>query len=340
MSPRTGVALVGAGKIATEKHLPIWSACERANLVAVVDVDREAAARAAAAWDVPMWGTSLEEALADNRVDVVDICSPHEFHAEQAVVCLEAGRPVLVEKPAAATQQEVRAVAEVSERAGLVALVCENWVYAPAVQRAKALVDDGIVGVPRLFSAQHFSGMSLPTNDRHGVRTVEGSYFVKAGVHTVNTSLRFMGPFADVSAYALGLPEGDDGCDREVVVAARYRDGGIGSLAFSGLTQWRRPGTRAICVIGTEGRVEFDVFTHQVRWTAGDLWASDGSEHVWRDESSSTGHAEAFEHFLDCVAGTAAPLTSVAQQVASHQAVDAILESMASGVGVRVQGAV
>lgn len=231
-------------------------------------------------------------------------------------------------------------MADVAERTGLVALVCENWVYAPAVQRAKGLVEDGAIGTPRLFSAQHFSGMSLPTNESKGTRTVDGSYFVKAGVHTINTSLRFMGPFADVSAYALGLPGGaGDGCDREVVVAARYRDGGIGSLAFSGLTQWGRPGTRAICIIGTEGRVEFDVFTHQVRWTAGDLWAGSGTNHVWHDESGSTGHAEAFEHFLDCMAGMSEPVTSVAQQIASHQAVDAILESMSSGASVRVVGA-
>src|SRR5690606_41623672 len=91
-----GVAVVGAGRIGALHARHLLGAVEGARLVAVVDPDAAAAERAAggAAAVVP----SLDEALADARVDAVVIASPTDKHVAQLQAAARAGKPIFCEK--------------------------------------------------------------------------------------------------------------------------------------------------------------------------------------------------------------------------------------------------
>ncbi|MGA4845527.1 Gfo/Idh/MocA family protein [Streptomyces sp. G5(2025)] len=96
--------------------------------------------------------TDWRALLARDDVDLVDICTPGDSHAEIAVAALEAGKHVLCEKPLANTVEEAEAMAEAAERArsrGQVAMVGFNYRRVPALALARRMVAEGRLGTLR-----------------------------------------------------------------------------------------------------------------------------------------------------------------------------------------------
>ena len=117
MSRTLGVGFVGAGPVTQAIHLPhLAGLSDRLHVAHVMDVDAETAdAVAARAGEATRHSTSVEALLADDGVDIVAICSPHAFHAEQADAAIRAGKKaVLVEKPFATTVEDAERVAGLS----------------------------------------------------------------------------------------------------------------------------------------------------------------------------------------------------------------------------------
>jgi len=130
--PLLGVGIVGAGPVVQAIHLPTLARLEKHLRVRrVMDVDPEVAAEVASrAGALPC--TGLEELLEDEAVDVVAVCSPHGFHAEQAIAAMEAGkRAVLCEKPLATDAAGAAAIAEVSRRTGVPVVVGAMHIFEP-----------------------------------------------------------------------------------------------------------------------------------------------------------------------------------------------------------------
>jgi predicted dehydrogenase len=89
---------------------------------------------------------SLDELLADDRVDVVHVTTPNHLHHPQVKQALAAGKHVVCEKPLALTSAESRELLELAETAGVVH--CTNFMarFYPLAQQARALVRDGALG--------------------------------------------------------------------------------------------------------------------------------------------------------------------------------------------------
>ncbi len=138
-----GVGILGAGPVTQAIHLPTLSRLEDVFHVArVMDVDagvaESVAARVGAAWT-----TSVEELLADEEVQIVVICSPHQFHAEQVIAACRAGkRAILCEKPFAMTQEEAEQIAAVSDETGVPIIVGAMHTFDPGWLAPKAAWGD------------------------------------------------------------------------------------------------------------------------------------------------------------------------------------------------------
>jgi myo-inositol 2-dehydrogenase / D-chiro-inositol 1-dehydrogenase len=127
-----GVGIVGAGPVTQAIHLPTLARlADRFRVANVMDVSEEIAttvARAAGARP----STSIEQLLADPEVDVVVICSPPQFHADQVIAAMESGkRGVLCEKPLATTPDEAQRIADASSRTGVPFIVGAMHVFDP-----------------------------------------------------------------------------------------------------------------------------------------------------------------------------------------------------------------
>jgi predicted dehydrogenase len=93
---------------------------------------------------------SLDELTADSSVSVVHICTPNHLHFEQASRLLRAGKNVLCEKPLALDSRESAMLVALAKETGRVGGVAYNLRYYPLCQEARALVEQGAIGQPRL----------------------------------------------------------------------------------------------------------------------------------------------------------------------------------------------
>jgi myo-inositol 2-dehydrogenase/D-chiro-inositol 1-dehydrogenase len=134
-----GVGILGAGPVTQAIHLPTLSRLEDVFHVArVMDVDADLAASVAGRVGA-RWTTSMEELLADEDVQIVVICSPHQFHADQVIAaCRARKRAILCEKPFAMTQREAEQIATASKQTGVPIVVGAMHTFDPAWLAAKA----------------------------------------------------------------------------------------------------------------------------------------------------------------------------------------------------------
>jgi predicted dehydrogenase len=127
-----GVGFLGGGPVTQAIHLPALARlADLFTVRTVMDVSVDTA-RAVAARVGARATTSVEDMLADEAVDVVAVCSPHQFHADQVIAACRAGkRAVLCEKPFATNASEALRIAEVSAETGVPILVGAMHAYDP-----------------------------------------------------------------------------------------------------------------------------------------------------------------------------------------------------------------
>ena len=104
------------------------------------------------AWGWANKTTSLDEMFADSEIDLVDIATPNNVHAPQAIAALEAGKHVVCEKPLAGTLADAEAMAAAAETAQGQTFVWYNYRRVPAVALAHRLVKEGALG--RIYHAR------------------------------------------------------------------------------------------------------------------------------------------------------------------------------------------
>lgn len=134
-----GVGILGAGPVTQAIHLP--SLARLGDILEVrhiMDVD-PAVAQSVAARVGATHSTSLAELLDDPEVDIVAICSPHQFHAEQVIAACRAGKKaVLCEKPFAMNAEEAARISEVSTETGVPIVVGAMHTFDPGWRAAEA----------------------------------------------------------------------------------------------------------------------------------------------------------------------------------------------------------
>ncbi len=149
------VAMIGYGFMGAA-HSQGWRTAPRvfdlpadAEMAVIVGRDGAAVAKAARKWGWAESATDWREVIARDDIDVVDIVTPGESHAEIAIAALDAGKHVLCEKPLANTVAEAEAMAAAAERAaarGVKAMVGFTYRRVPAVTFLRQLIAEGVVG--------------------------------------------------------------------------------------------------------------------------------------------------------------------------------------------------
>jgi predicted dehydrogenase len=100
--------------------------------------------------------TSWQDVLARKDIDIVDVCTPGDSHAQIVVAAAEAKKAILCEKPLANDLAEAERMHAAAKKAGVINMVCHNYRRCPAVALAKKLIDDGKLG-----DIHHYRGVYL-----------------------------------------------------------------------------------------------------------------------------------------------------------------------------------
>lgn len=126
------------------------------NLKAICGRDEIAVSQAAKKFGFESYETSFEKLVERDDIDVIDITAPSNAHRDIAIAAAESGKHVFCEKPLALTLSDAQEMHAAVEAAGVVHQIGFNYRFAPAVQLAKKLIDDGYLG-----EVYHFRGLYL-----------------------------------------------------------------------------------------------------------------------------------------------------------------------------------
>ncbi|MDO5625045.1 MAG: Gfo/Idh/MocA family oxidoreductase [Pseudomonadota bacterium] len=149
------VALAGAGAFGI-KHLDGIKNIDGVEVVSLVGRRKEPTQEVADKYGIPHVATDLAESLALPEVDAVILCTPTQMHAAQALQCLQAGKHVQVEIPLADSLEDARAVAELQQKTGLVAMVGHTRRFNPSHQYVHNKVEAGEFHIQQMDVQTYF----------------------------------------------------------------------------------------------------------------------------------------------------------------------------------------
>ncbi|UGQ10425.1 Gfo/Idh/MocA family oxidoreductase [Yinghuangia sp. ASG 101] len=198
---------------------------------------------------------SYAEMVADPAVRAVYVATPHAQHREVVDLAIAARKPVLCEKPLAASLADAEAMAA-DARAADVFLMEAMWMwFNPLIRRVKELADDGTLGEVR--SIHGTFGFPMPFDAEHRLWNPElgGGALLDLGVYPVALAHLLLGEPESVEVAGALAPSG---VDAEAALLLRWPGGAHALLETSLVTQL--PLTAS--VIGTRGRAELDAFFH------------------------------------------------------------------------------
>lgn len=259
MNP-VGVVIVGCGAIGEIVATRVYpTLVDIARVVAVVDAVAERATSLARTLDAMAYPT-LQAALADPAVEVVDIRLPHRMHAAAAMEAIRSGRDVLVEKPLATSLDDARTIVQAAAaRPGLTLAVGENYAFLEPVLTARRLIDDGEVGeicAVRTSRVFELAGVWVRDGWRLDNRQ-DGGVVIDQATHQTSMIRKLAGEITHVHAF--GRPVvAERSCDDAAVVNLRCANGIIAQQFYAWTSPFSGPGVEAE-VTGTKGTVQVHV---------------------------------------------------------------------------------
>lgn len=154
---RVRIGIVGTGNIA-QLNVPGYLQHPQCDVVAVCDTRRTEADRWATTWNVPKVYERLEDLLADDEIDAVEILTPTHLHKEHVIAATRAGKHVSCQKPIANSIADGRAMIAAAREAGVLFRISECCFHYPPLVKAKQLIADGAIGTPTMIRIKTLVG--------------------------------------------------------------------------------------------------------------------------------------------------------------------------------------
>ncbi len=210
-----------------------------------------AAAAFAAEFGIPRAHGSYEQLVADPDVDVIYVATPHPVHVETALLAIEAGKHVLIEKPLTLTRVDAQRIADRAAERGVVAMEAMWTRFLPHMVRLRELIADGAIGEVRTVIADHTQ--SLPTDPEHRLQNpaLGGGALLDLGIYPVSFAVDMLGIPTSILAHASMTATG---VDRQTAMIFGYDDGRQAVLQCALDTA----GSNRAVVLGTAGAIELD----------------------------------------------------------------------------------
>lgn len=328
-APPLNWGILAPGGIARTFHDSV-RANTRGRFVAVGSRSLERAQAFAAEREIPKAYGSYEELVADPEVQAVYVASPHSAHHEHALLALQAGKHVLVEKAFTRSAAQARELVAAA-RAADVTLMEAMWTrFLPRTDVVRQLLEDGVLGELEAVFADH--GQALTHVQRLMDPDLAGGAMLDLGIYPVSYAVFVLGLPGRVQAVG---DLTDTGVDRQVaIVLDRFADHPAARAVLHTTLAARTPTTAAIS--GSAARVEAGgrafYAPGPLRLVAADgelTWSGDG-------EVTDKGMCHEAAHFASLVAEgrRESPLLPLAETVAIME----ILDEIRAQIGVRYPG--
>jgi len=202
-------------------------------------------------FDVARVHGSYEALAADDDIDIVYIATPHPMHAENALLLLEHGKHVLIEKPFTLNADQAIAVRDLARAKGLLAMEAMWTRYLPHMIRIHDIIEAGTLGEIRAVFADHTQRISDDPAHRLNALELGGGALLDLGIYPVSFAWDMLGAPTSIAATAR---LGGTGADAEVATIFTHASGAVSTT----LSSSRAAGPNTAHVVGTEGRIDID----------------------------------------------------------------------------------
>ena len=243
------IGIIGAGWIARKMCRAI-SPFTDMEIYAIASRTMEKAEAFAAELNISKAYGSYEDMVCDPAVDLVYIATPHSHHYDHAMLALEHGKPVLVEKAFTANVRQAEKLIETARSKGVFITEAIWTRYMPLSHKIKEIMESGIIGEPRILTATLCYMMENKERIIRG--DLCGGALLDLGVYTLNFARMYFG--TDIVKTVTNCHLGPSGMDMHESISLSFADGKMANLQSGALCLNDRQGI----ISGTEGYIRVD----------------------------------------------------------------------------------
>lgn len=374
--PDINIALIGAGFMG-KAHSNAWrqvaAFCAprltpRRKVICGLERRQVRAMARAYGWDET--ASDWRDVVGRPDIDVVDVSTPGDSHAEIAIAAARAGKIVLCEKPLANTVKDAERMLAAVERAGVPHMICHNYRRVPAVALARQIIKEGRIGRIRHFRGTYLQDWitdpAFPLVWRLDRRHAGSGALGDIASHVIDLARMLVGEIAEVAGTTEtfiktrplpGKPsrKGRVTVDDAAVAAVRFANGAIGSIEATRLAPGRKNynrfeinGSLGSLAFNLERLNELEVYFEsdppELRGFRTVLVTEHTHPHVaaWWPPGHIIGWEHTFTHtvfdLLEAVAARKTPSPNFHDGVRNQRVLDAIERSSKTRRWVRVEG--
>ena len=288
---------------------------------------------------IPQAYYSFEELAKDKSIDAVSICLPNKYHAPVAIMMLESGKHVLVEKPMAGTVQECNQMIETAKKNNLVLQIGHMWRFHSDMEMIRQVIASGMIG-----EIVKIKGYGIHVNWGPDGWFVDkdlamGGALIDMGVHAIDTISYCLGDVPPVRVNAVvDSRYGNYEVDDNGIIMVKYANGATGIIESG----WKNPfadgGEASTQFFGTKGYARIN--PTQVHYELAGKWGIFEPERkpgeTTFDEEALQTYYRQIDAFIDAIHGDSP--CSVPGEVGKQviQVVEAAYRSAKEGVEVAV----
>lgn len=283
------VAVIGGGFMGKAHALAyaampmfFWPAPAMPVRKVIVDLTEAQAAEARLRFGFAESATDWRAVVERDDIDVVDICTPHDSHAEIAIAAAAAGKHIFCEKPLARSAAEARPMLEAVRKAGVIHMVGYNYRRTPAVALARKYIDEGRIGEIVNFRGTYLQDWSAdpegPLSWRYRKEVVGTGAIGALGTHVM-----------DFARYLVGEIEAVSAINRTLIPTRPLPSGSVDRLGLAGSDENAERGVVTGSGDAERGEVEVDdEMIAQVRFASGAYGTLEASRNAWGRSNSLT----------------------------------------------------
>lgn len=239
-------ANIGRGRV-----IPAIQQSSNGTVLSVASRNLERARDFADDLNIPRAYGSYEELIADPDIDAIYNPLPNSMHAKWSILCAEAGKPTLCEKPFASDAPEAQKMVDAFEQRGVLFAEAFMYRFHPQTQKVKALVDAGGVGKVTVMQASF--NFALGPGSEENIRLSEplaGGAMMDVGCYCINV-MRLMSGEEPNAGHAVADIGDETHVDETLAAAIQFPSGAVGHFDCS----LRTSGVQAYEIRGTQGRI-------------------------------------------------------------------------------------